>query len=79
MEQLPHEESQKILPIDGMEDEFVDLSLIHICMLRNMIVRTSSTGELMVIVICKITEDHEMELFKQLLQFVADSFPERCV
>ena len=45
-------------------------------MLRNMIVRTSSTGELMVIVICKITEDHEMELFKQLLQFVADSFPE---
>ena len=41
-----------------------------------MIVRTSSTGELMVIVICKITEDHEMELFKQLLQFVADSFPE---
>ena len=32
-------------------------------MLRNMIVRTSSTGELMVIVICKITEDHEMELF----------------
>ncbi len=41
-----------------------------------MIVRTSSTGELMVIVICKITEEHEMELFKQLLQFVADSFPE---
>ena len=45
-------------------------------MLRNMIIRTSSTGELMVIVICKITEDHEMELFKQLLQFIADSFPE---
>ena len=45
-------------------------------MLRNMIIRTSSTGELMVIVICKIMEDHEMELFKQLLQFIADSFPE---
>lgn len=45
-------------------------------MLRNMIVRTSSTGELMVIVICKITEEHEMELFNRLLQFVADSFPE---
>lgn len=44
-------------------------------MLRNLIIRTSSTGELMVIVICKITEDHEMELFKQLLQFIADSFP----
>jgi len=45
-------------------------------MLRNMIVRTSSTGELMVILICKITESREMELFKQLLQFVADAFPE---
>lgn len=48
-------------------------------MLRNMIVRTSSTGELMVILICKIEEERkeqEMELFKQLLQFVADSFPE---
>lgn len=45
-------------------------------MLRNMIVRTSTTGELMVILICKITEEHEMELFKQLLQFVADKFPE---
>lgn len=45
-------------------------------MLRNMIVRTSSTGELMVILICKITEDHEMDLFKQILQFIADSFPE---
>ena len=45
-------------------------------MLRNMIVRTSSTGELMVILICKITEEHEMDLFKQLLQYVADQFPE---
>lgn len=45
-------------------------------MLRNMIVRTSSTGELMVILICKIAEEHEMSLFKQLLQFMADSFPE---
>ena len=45
-------------------------------MLRNMIVRTSTTGELMVILICKITEEHEMVLFKQLLQFIADSFPE---
>lgn len=45
-------------------------------MLRNMIVRTSSTGELMIILICKITEDHEMDLFRQILQFIADSFPE---
>ena len=45
-------------------------------MLRNMIIRTSSTGELMVIIICKIVEDREMTLFKQLLQYVADTFPE---
>lgn len=48
-------------------------------MLRNMIVRTSTTGELMVIIICKIEEENEekeMGLFKQLLQHVADKFPE---
>lgn len=48
-------------------------------MLRNMIVRTSTTGELMVILICKIEEERkeqEMALFMQLLQYVADSFPE---
>ena len=45
-------------------------------MLRNMIIRTSSTGELMVIIICKIVEESEMMLFKQLLQYVADTFPE---
>jgi 23S rRNA (uracil1939-C5)-methyltransferase len=48
----------------------------HEGMLRNIIIRTSSTGELMVIVVCKIVEDSEMKLFKQLLQFIADSFPE---
>lgn len=45
-------------------------------MLRNMIVRTSSTGELMVILICKIEKEEEMQLFKQLLQYTADTFPE---
>ena len=48
----------------------------HEGMLRNMIVRTSTTGELMVILICKIEKDEEMVLFKQLLQYVADTFPE---
>ena len=48
----------------------------HEGMLRNMIVRTSTTGELMVILICKIEKDEEMELFKQLLQYVADTFSE---
>ena len=48
----------------------------HEGMLRNLIVRTSNTGELMVILVSKIERDEEMELFKRLLQFVADSFPE---
>jgi len=48
----------------------------HEGMLRNMIVRTSSTGELMVILISKIEKEEELVLFKELLQYVADSFPE---
>ena len=48
----------------------------HEGMLRNLIIRTSSTGELMVIVICKIVEEQEMQLFRQLLQYVSDSFPQ---
>lgn len=45
-------------------------------MLRNLIIRTSSTGELMVILVCKIVEEHEMDLLKELLAYVADKFPE---
>ncbi len=45
-------------------------------MLRNLIIRTSTTGELMVILICKIAEEAEMEPFRAMLQFIADSFPE---
>ena len=48
----------------------------HEGMLRNIIIRTSSTGELMVIVVCHIAEEGEMALFKQLLQHIADSFPQ---
>ena len=48
----------------------------HEGMLRNIIIRTSSTGELMVIMVCHIESDAEMALFKQLLQYVADTFPE---
>ena len=48
----------------------------HEGMLRNIIIRTSSTGELMVIVVCHIEEEGEMALFKQLLQHIADSFPQ---
>ena len=45
-------------------------------MLRNLVVRTSSTGELMVILSCKITGEHEMALFQELLSFVAGRFPQ---
>ena len=45
-------------------------------MLRNMMVRTSSTGELMVLLQCKITADGELERMKELLQYVADTFPQ---
>ena len=48
----------------------------HEGMLRNLIVRTSSTGELMVILVCKIESDEEMERYRELLQFVAETFPE---
>ncbi|MDL2212552.1 23S rRNA (uracil(1939)-C(5))-methyltransferase RlmD [Bacteroides sp. OttesenSCG-928-D19] len=45
-------------------------------MLRNIIVRTSTTGELMVIVAAKIEEEEAMERFRELLQFMGESFPE---
>ena len=45
-------------------------------MLRNMMVRTSSTGELMVLLQCKIVDDAELAKMKELLQFVADKFPQ---
>ena len=45
-------------------------------MLRNMMVRTSSTGELMVLLQCKIVSDGELLRMKELLQFVGDRFPQ---
>ena len=48
----------------------------HEGMLRNLIVRTSSTGELMVILVCRVEREEEMTLFRNLLQYVADTFPE---
>lgn len=41
-----------------------------------MMVRTSSTGELMVLLQCKILDDAELAKMKELLQFVADRFPQ---
>ena len=48
----------------------------HEGMLRNLIVRTSSTQELMVILVCRIVDEGGMQLLHQLLQYVADTFPE---
>jgi 23S rRNA (uracil1939-C5)-methyltransferase len=45
-------------------------------MLRNIIIRTSSTGELMVILSCKIEGDEEMTRFKDILQYISGAFPE---
>ncbi|MDR0961173.1 MAG: 23S rRNA (uracil(1939)-C(5))-methyltransferase RlmD [Mediterranea sp.] len=48
----------------------------HEGMLRNLMIRTSTTGELMVILIAKIEQEEELTKFKQLLQYVADTFAE---
>ena len=48
----------------------------HEGMMRNLIVRTSSTGELMLIVVARIENDVEMEKFMKLLLYVAEKFPE---
>ncbi|KAA6335667.1 23S rRNA (uracil-C(5))-methyltransferase RlmCD [termite gut metagenome] len=45
-------------------------------MLRSIIIRTSTTGELMVIIVCKIKTEDEQKLFNRLLQYASDSFPE---
>lgn len=45
-------------------------------LLRNLMIRTSSTGELMVLLQCNVTCAEEDEQMKGLLQYVADGFPE---
>lgn len=45
-------------------------------LLRNLMIRTSSTGELMVLLQCNATCAEEEEQMKGLLQHVADGFPE---
>lgn len=44
--------------------------------LRNMMLRTSSTGESMLLIQAKITDDAEMAMLYKVLEFVADGFPE---
>ncbi|MGL5272970.1 MAG: 23S rRNA (uracil(1939)-C(5))-methyltransferase RlmD [Phocaeicola sp.] len=45
-------------------------------LLRNLMIRTSTTGELMVLLQCKIVEEGDQQLINQLLQHVADTFPQ---
>lgn len=54
---------------------FYDLRA-HRGMMRNMIVRTSSTGELMVIIAARIENAEEKQQFLSLMQFVKESFPQ---
>lgn len=48
----------------------------HKGMLRNLIIRTSSTGEVMVILSCQIKSDKEKQQFEDILQYLSDTFPE---
>lgn len=45
-------------------------------LLRNLVIRTSNTGELMVILIAQIANDDEMKVLLEVMQYVADRFPE---
>ncbi len=48
----------------------------HEGMLRNLIIRTASTGELMVILVSKIEDGGELARLHELLRFTAGRFPE---
>lgn len=45
-------------------------------LLRNIMIRTSSTGEVMVVLQCKVTDDEGRRKMEEILQFMADSFPQ---
>lgn len=45
-------------------------------LLRNIMIRTSSTGELMVVLQCKVTDDEDRRKMEEILQFMANSFPQ---
>ena len=48
----------------------------HQGMLRTLIIRTSSTGEVMVILSCQIKSDNEEQQLKDILQYISETFPE---
>lgn len=45
-------------------------------LLRNIMIRTSSTGDLMVVLQCKVTDGEGRRKMEEILQFMADSFPQ---
>jgi 23S rRNA (uracil1939-C5)-methyltransferase len=45
-------------------------------LLRNLMIRTSSTGELMVLLQCCLKDEADRPRMKEVLQFVADRFPQ---
>lgn len=48
----------------------------HTGVLRSMMIRTSTTGEVMLLLQARIESDNDMRGFEKVLQYVADSFPE---
>ena len=48
----------------------------HEGLLRNLMIRTSSTGELMVLLQVRVSEDKDLDETKKLLAHVADKFPQ---
>ena len=45
-------------------------------LLRNLMIRTSSTGELMILLQCRVEGENDINRVNELLEFVADKFPE---
>ena len=48
----------------------------HEGLLRNLMIRTSSTGELMVLLQVRVSQDKDLDKTKKLLAHVADKFPQ---
>lgn len=55
--------------------EFFDLRA-QSGLLRNIIIRTASTGELMVIVVAQVAKPEQKEQLHSMLQYIGDTFPE---
>lgn len=54
---------------------FIDLRQ-HTGMMRNLVIRTASTGELMVIVVARVEGAEEREKFLTLMEYVKQTFPQ---